>query len=414
MTVIDEAVRRILNKKFEMQLFDDPFRFCNEEREKQQWNNEDHLATEKEIAKKSIVLLKNNKPLPVSKYSPKDNATRNIAMIGPFVKSKSDNLGFWSYDWPDDSTRIVSLWEGVQKKIDGASALLYAKGCGVIDTSRSGFSEAIDIARRSDFVIMAVGEARDMSGEAKSRSNIHLPGVQEELVKAIEATGKSVILLISAGRPLIFNDIADKASAVLYTWWLGTKAGDAIADVLFGDYNPSGKLPISFPGTEGQIPIYYNHYNTGRPATSDSDRFYRSAYTDLSIYPKYEFGYGLSYTTFQYSGLVLSKKKIKGNEKIEVTMKISNNGKYTGEEVVQLYIRDRVGAVVRPVKELKDFQKIKLQPGESKTLNFAIDKEKLSFFNDKLQWIAEPGEFDLMIGSSSEDIRLKDSFELIK
>ena len=261
---------------------------------------------------------------------------------------------------------------------------------------------------------MTVGEARDMSGEAKSRSNIQLPGVQEELIKAIHATGKPMIVLISAGRPLIFNWTADNVPAILYTWWLGTKAGDAIADVLFGDYNPSGKLPMSFPRTEGQIPIYYNHYNTGRPATSDSDRFYRSAYIDLSIYPKYEFGYGLSYTTFQYSDLLLNKKKMKAGEKIEVTMKLTNTGKYSGEEVVQLYIRDRVGSVVRPVKELKDFQKIKLNPGESKIIRFTIDKEKLSFFNDKLLWINEPGEFDLMIGSSSEDIRLKDSFELIR
>jgi beta-glucosidase len=173
-------------------------------------------------------------------------------------------------------------------------------------------------------------------------------------------------------------------------------------------------LPISFPRAEGQIPIYYNHYNTGRPATSDSDRFYRSAYLDLSIYPGYEFGYGLSYTTFEYSDLVLSKRKIKANEKIEVSVKVANTGKYAGEEVVQLYIRDRVGSVVRPVKELKDFQKIKLQPGETKTVRFTIDKERLSFFSDKLQWIAEPGEFDLMIGSSSEDIRLKGQFELLK
>ena len=242
-----------------------------------------------------------------------------------------------------------------------------------------------------------------------------MPGVQEELFKHIfETTGKPMIVLVSAGRPLIFNTIADNANAVLYTWWLGTKGGEAITDVLFGDYNPSGKLPITFPRTEGQLPIYYNYYSTGRPAKSDSDRFYRSAYTDLSLYPKYEFGYGLSYTTFQYSDLQLSKKKIKGTENIEVTMKLTNTGKYAGEEVVQLYLRDRVGSVVRPVKELKDFQKVKLQPGESKLIKFIIDKEKLSFYNDRLQWIAEPGDFDLMIGSSSADIRLKDSFELTK
>jgi beta-glucosidase len=411
LAVIDEAVRRILRKKFEMGLFDDPFRFCNEEREKQQWNNEQHLLAEREIAKKSIVLLKNEKQvLPLQK----SDSPRTIALIGPFIKGVRDHLGFWSYDWPDDTARIATIWDGIQRKIGADTKMNYAKGCGITDMDRSSFEEAVNMAKQSDIVIMAVGEARDMSGEAKSRSNLHLPGVQEELVKAIEATGKSVILLISAGRPLIFNSISGNASVILYTWWLGTKAGDAIADVLFGDYSPSGKLPISFPRTEGQIPIYYNHYNTGRPATGDNDRFYRSAYTDLSIYPEYEFGYGLSYTSFQYSDLKLNKKKIKTDETIEVSMKLTNTGKYTGEEVVQLYIRDRVGSVVRPVKELRDFQKIKLQPGETRDIHFTINKEKLSFFNDQLQWIAEPGEFDLMIGSSSQDIRLKDSFELVK
>jgi beta-glucosidase len=408
MTVIDDAVRRILKKKFEMGLFDDPFRFCNKEREQQQWNNEEHLKAEKEIAKKSIVLLKNeNHLLPLSRD------TKVIALIGPFAKGIRDNIGFWSYSWPDDSLRITSQWQGIRDKIGADANLLYAKGCGIDDSSRIGFAEAIEVAMRSDVVIMSIGEASNWSGEAKSRSDLHLPGMQEELVKAIYATGKPVIVMINAGRPLVFNWVADHVPAILYTWWLGTKAGDAIADVLFGGYNPSGKLPISFPRTEGQIPIYYDHYSTGRPATSDSDRFYRSAYLDLSIYPKYEFGYGLSYTTFQYSDLILSKKKIKATEKIEVSMKLTNTGKYTGEEVVQLYIRDKVGSVVRPVKELKDFQKIKLQPGEAKTIHFTIGKEKLSFFNDKLQWIAEPGEFDLMIGSSSEDIRLKDVFELV-
>jgi beta-glucosidase len=424
--VIDDAVRRILKKKFEMGLFDDPFRFCNEEREKLQWNNEEHLKAEKEIARKSIVLLKNEPidakgtrllPLVPGSSFPlwnMFNEPTRIALIGPLVKSVKDHLGFWSYDWPDDTVRVSSLWDEFNRKIRPGTIMLYAKGCGTTDTSRSGVVEAVDVAKQSNFVIMYVGEARDMTGEAKSKSNIHLPGVQEDLIKAVAATGKPIIVIIGAGRPLIFNWTADNIPAILYTWWLGTKGAEAITDVLFGDYNPSGKLPMSFPGTEGQIPIYYNHYNTGRPATSDSDRFYRSAYTDLSIYPKYEFGYGLSYTTFQYSDLALSKKKIKANEKIEVSVKLTNTGKYDGEEVVQLYIRDRVGSVVRPVKELKDFQKVKLKSGETKIIHFIIDKEKLSFFNDRLQWIAEPGEFDLMIGSSSENIRLKDGFELVK
>lgn len=411
MTVIDDAVRRILKKKFEMGLFDDPFRFCNEEREKQQWNNETHLVAEKEMAKKSIVLLKNEGTfplLPLNKNSWKDSEFRRIALIGPFAKAKSDNLGFWSYDWPDDSSRITSVYEGVQKKIGADTRLVYAKGCNINDTSHAGFAEAIEIAKQSDVVIITVGEARDMSGEAKSRSNIHLPGVQEELIKAIHATGKPVIVLISAGRPLVFNWTSDNVPAILYTWWLGTKAGDAIADVLFGDYNPSGKLPMSFPITEGQIPIYYNYFKTGRPATNDSDRFYRSAYTDLSIYPKYEFGYGLSYTTFNYSDIKLSSAGMTQTGKIIAEVTVANTGNYDGEEVVQLYIRDMAGSLVRPVKELKGFQKIFLKKGESKKISFTITAKELKFYNNELKYIAEPGDFKIFIGGSSRNVKEAD------
>lgn len=252
-----------------------------------------------------------------------------------------------------------------------------------------------------------------MSGEAKSRSNIDIPGVQEDLEKALLATGKPVVVLINAGRPLVFNYTADHAPAILYTWWLGSQAGNAIADVLFGDYNPSAKLTMTFPRSVGQIPIYYNHLNTGRPATGDNDKNYRSAYLDLSIYPKFEFGYGLSYTSFKYSDLKLDKTKMKGGEQINASLTVTNTGKYAGEEIVQLYLRDRVASIARPVEELKDFRKIQLNAGESKTIHFVIDKEKLSFYNHDLQWVAEPGEFDLMIGASSRDIRLKDSFELV-
>jgi beta-glucosidase len=237
--------------------------------------------------------------------------------------------------------------------------------------------------------------------------------VQEDLLKDLLTTGKPVVVLINAGRPLVFNYTADNAPAILYTWWLGSEAGNAIADVLFGDYNPSGKLTITFPLSVGQIPIYYSHFNTGRPAISDTNRIYNSSYADISIYPKFEFGYGLSYTTFQYSNLQLSKKKMNFNEQIEVSVMITNTGKYDGEEIVQTYLRDKVGSIARPVKELKDFKKLKLKAGESRTIKFIIDKEKLSFYNQRLEWVAEPGEFDIMIGSSSKDIRLKDTFELV-
>jgi beta-glucosidase len=403
MIVIDDAVKRILKKKFEIGLFDDPYKFCNKEREQQQWNNLQHLEASADIAKKSIVLLKNeNQLLPLSKKN------KTIALIGPFVKAKSDNLGFWSYDWPDDSVRIVSLWEGVQKKISAGTKLLYAKGCGITDSSTAEFSEAIAIAKNADVIVMTAGEARDMTGEAKSKSNIHLPGVQEELIKALQATGKPMVVLISAGRPLVFNWTADNVPAILYTWWLGTKAGDAIADVLFGDYNPSGKLPMSFPVNEGQVPIYYNHYNTGRPATSDSDRFYRSAYTDISIYPKFPFGYGLSYTSFLYSDIKLSNSFFKPGQSLSASVTITNTGKFDGKETVQLYIRDMVGSVVRPVKELKGFQQVFLKAGESKTIRFTITENELRFYNDNLDFIYEPGDFKIFVGGNSRDVKEAD------
>jgi beta-glucosidase len=416
MALIDDAVRRILRKKFEMGLFEDPFKFCSKEREQQQWNNAENLKTEKLVAEKSIVLLKNeNHLLPLSKQTlPTGRQAKTIALIGPFVKAVRDNLGFWSYQWPDDSIRIVTQWQGIQDKLGPNATLLYAKGCDINDSSQAGFAEAIEIAKQADVVIMSVGEASDWSGEAKSRSNIHLPGMQEELVKAIYATGKPVVVLINAGRPLIFNWTADHVPAILYTWWLGTEAGDAIADVLFGDYNPSAKLPISFPRTEGQIPIYYNYFKTGRPATSDSDRFYRSAYIDLSIYPKFPFGYGLSYTNFNYSDITLSNSTLKAGQSIKASVTLSNTGNYDGEETVQLYIQDVVGSVVRPVKELKGFQKIFLKKGESKQVSFTIDVNKLKFYaqhpgdNSELKYIYEPGDFKVYIGGSSQEVKEAD------
>jgi len=401
--LIDDAVRRILRKKFELGLFDDPFKFCNKEREQQQWNNTDNLRNEKIVAQKSIVLLKNDLAhgmglLPLSKQ------IKTIALIGPFIKAVRDNIGFWSYSWPDDSSRIVTQFQGIQNKVPNTK-LLYAKGCEINDSSQAGFAEAIEAARQADVVIMSVGEASDWSGEAKSRSDLHLPGMQEELIKAIYATGKPVVVMINAGRPLVFNWTADHIPAILYTWWLGTKAGDAIADVLFGDYNPSGKLPISFPRTEGQIPIYYNHFHTGRPATSDSDRFYRSAYIDLSIYPKFPFGFGLSYTTFGYGNIQFSSSTMKANQSVKATIVVTNTGNYDGEETVQLYIQDLVGSVVRPVKELKGFQKVFLTKGQSKQVTFTIDADKLKFYNAELKYVAEPGDFKIYIGTSSQNVK---------
>ena len=406
--LVNDAVKRILTKKFELGLFNDPYKYLNTDRENREMNNPEHVKAARMVAEKSVVLLKNdNQLLPLSKN------IKSIALIGPIVKAVKQNLGFWSIEWDNDSSYIVSQWKGIQNKVSSNTRLIYAKGCEINDSSHAGFAEAVQAALQADVVVMSVGEARDMTGEAKSRSNIHLPGVQEELIQAIYATGKPVVVMINAGRPLIFNWTADHIPAILYTWWLGSEAGNAIADVLFGDYNPSAKLPMSFPRTEGQIPIYYNHFNTGRPANNDNDRFYRSAYIDLSIYPKFEFGYGLSYTNFEYSDLELNKQKLQPNDTVTVSFKITNTGKFAGEEIVQLYLKDKVASVVRPVKELKGFQKIYLMPGESKTVSFIIDKEKLSFYNQQMQWVAEPGEFDVMIGASSEKIKLKSKFELI-
>lgn len=408
--IIDDAVRRILRKKFELGLFEDPYKFSNAERAKSALNNPEHTKAAREIGAKSIVLLKNdNNTLPLSKD------TKTIAFIGPLVKEHRQNLGFWSVELADVDYEkfIVSQWDGLVNKVGKNTKLLYAKGCDIEGDNKDGFAEAIAAANQADVVIMSIGERRDMSGEAKSRSNIHLPGVQEDLVKAIQATGKPVVVLINAGRPLVFNWVADNVPAILYTWWLGSEAGNSIADVLFGDVNPSAKLPMTFPREIGQIPVYHSYFNTGRPAKDENDLFYKSAYIDLPNSPKFAFGHGLSYTTFEYSNLKLSKKQIRNTETIEVTLDVKNTGKYAGEEVVQLYLRDRVGSVVRPVKELKGFDKIKLNAGETKTVKFIIDNEKLSFYNEKLEFKSEAGDFDLMIGSSAEDIRLKDSFELM-
>jgi len=410
MALIDDAVKRILRKKFELGLFDDPFKFNNEEREQKALYNPEHRKVARAMAAKSIVLLKNEKGiLPLSK------STKTIAFIGPLVKEYKQNMGFWSVELPelDYTKEIVSQWDGLQNKVEKNTQLLYAKGCDIEGDNTEGFAEAIAVANQADVVILSIGERRDQSGEAKSRSNLRLPGVQEELVKAIQATGKPVVVLINAGRPLIFNWTADQVPAILYTWWLGSEAGNAIADVLFGDYNPSGKLPISFPREEGQIPIYYNHFNTGRPAPNETATNYVSAYIDLKNSPKFPFGYGLSYTTFNYSDLQLSKKVMKKNETITVSFTLTNSGKFDGEEVVQLYLKDQVGSVVRPVKELRDFQKVFLKARASQKITFTIDKEKLAFYNAKLEWEPEPGTFEVQLGSSSTDIRLKDNFELL-
>ncbi len=402
--LIDEAVKRILYKKFELGLFDNPYKFSDEKREAKVMNDPKYKGIALAAAQKSIVLLKNqNNVLPLQKGNQK------IALIGPLVNAKRDQAGSWVVY--SDTANITSVYEGMKAKFAN-SKFSYAAGTSVKDTLTKGFAAAVETAKNADVVVMVLGETWDMSGESKSRTDIGLPGRQEDLFKAIKATGKPVIVVMMAGRPLVFNTIADQADAVVYAWFLGDKGGDAIADVISGDYNPSGKLPISFPRSVGQIPIYYNHYNTGRPVTKPTDITYKSAYIDSPNDPKFAFGYGLSYTTFGYSDLKLDKATPSKTETVKVSFTLTNTGKVAGEEVAQLYIQDRFASIVRPVKELKDFAKVKLNPGESKVITFELSPAKLSFYKEKIGWTIEPGDFKVMVGGSSDVIKLQGSFEV--
>ncbi|QNH62461.1 beta-glucosidase BglX [Hymenobacter sediminicola] len=403
--LVDDAVRRILRKKFELGLFDDPYRFSDLKREKKVLNDPQHRLAARDAARKSVVLLENrNNTLPLAQQ-------RTIAVIGPLAKAKRDLAGSWIV--LADTTQITSLHDGLAKRAGKNTQIRYAKGCEVQGDSRAGFAQAVETAKAADVVVLAVGETWDMSGEAKSRTDIRLPGVQEELFQALKATGKPVVVVLMAGRPLIFNTIADQADAVLYGWFPGSEGGTALADVLYGDYNPGGKLPSTFPRAVGQIPISYQQYNTGRPVTKPGDIRYKSAYIDAPNTPRYAFGHGLSYTTFKYDNLKLSQPSLAAGQTATLQCTITNTGKATGEEVVQLYLRDLVASVARPLKELKDFQKIMLKPGETRTVTFTITPDKLAFYNRQLQWQAEPGDFQLMLGSASDDIRLESKLTLL-
>jgi beta-glucosidase len=403
--LVDDAVKRILYKKFELGLFDDPYKFSDEKREEKVINNTQNRGIARAVARKSIVLLKNDADLlPLAKTA------QTIAVIGPLAKSRRDMAGSWIVN--PDTVSTVSLYEGLSAAVGKKQKLLFAKGGTALHTSDAEIAEAVETARQADVIILALGETWDMSGESKSRADIHLPGDQLKLFEAIQKTGKPIIVTLMAGRPMIFNEIADKATAILYTWWLGSEAGNAISDVIFGNYNPSAKLPVTFPRAMGQIPIYYSQTNTGRPYTNQKNKLYLSVYIDEENSARYAFGYGLSYTKFNYSDLKLSKSEITDADSVTLSFKLTNTGKYAGEEVVQLYLRDEVASIVRPLKELKDFAKVLLKPGESKLINFVINKDKLSFYNKDLKWITEPGVFQVMVGSSSDQILLQSKFKL--
>ncbi len=405
-SLIDDAVRRILRVKFQLGLFDDPYKYCNAEREKELILSKEHLDAAREVAKKSIVLLKNESGLlPLAKNNTK------IAVIGELAESKDVPLGSWRAQAITNSG--VSLLEGIQNAV-GSSQVLFEKGPDytvgergfaipvyINNTDLSGLNEAKRAARKSDVVVLALGEDCFQTGEGRSQTDISLKGLQQRLLEEIYSINKNVVVVLMNGRPLEINWMAEHIPSVLETWHLGSEAGNAIADVLFGVYNPSGKLPVSFPRSVGQQPLYYNHLSTGRPFGDPNGAVFWSHYTDESNAPLYPFGYGLSYTTFEYSDLKLSSNEMSESGNIKVAVSVKNTGKFAGEEVVQLYIRDLVGSISRPVKELKGFEKISLTPGESKEVNFTITTKELEFFGASNEWKAEPGEFKLWVGTNS-------------
>lgn len=419
---VDAACRRVLEAKYKLGLFADPYRYINEELSKTRIMTEAQLQLSKDAAIKSIVLLKNeNQALPLS-------ANKKIAFIGPLVKNQRELIGNWSGagDWK----KAVTLWSGLEQKF-GAGKFLYARGCNLIDdtslrkrfedpaakaqpdtvTPEQLIAEAVQTAQQADVVVAVLGEVAGMTGEAASRSTIGLLDNQVALLKALKKTGKPVVLILMNGRPLTLSWEDQNMDAILETWFGGTQAGPAIADILFGDANPSGKLSMTFPRSLGQVPIYYNAKNTGRPFDEQSS--YTSKYLDIPNTPLYPFGHGLSYTTFGYSDIRLNKSTITAADKLQVTITVSNTGNYDGTETVQLYIRDLVGSITRPVKELKGFQKVALKKGESKEVSFSLGIEDLKFYNSNLQWVAEPGDFKVFAGTNSQEVK-EAGFKLVK
>jgi beta-glucosidase len=342
-----------------------------------------------------MVLLKNDREtLPLKKD------LGSIAVIGPLADDRRAPLGWWAGDGKPENT--VTPLAGIKEKAPAQTKVAYAKGCDVTGDSTAGFQEAVQLAKASDVAIVFVGEIADMNGEGASRASLDLPGRQMELVQAIQATGKPTVVVLVNGRPLSIGWIVNNVPAILESWMGGTQSGNAIADILFGDVNPGAKLPVSFPRTVGQIPIYYNHMNTGRPP--DPQSRWNSKYFDLPSTPLFPFGYGLSYTTFKISNLQLSAPRINASGRLTVSVEVENTGRRAGDEVVQLYIRDPVATMTRPVKELKGFQRVSLQPGEKRRVEFVLGPEHLGFWNREMRYVVEPGEFRVMVGANSVDV----------
>ncbi|MEW7290152.1 beta-glucosidase BglX [Aquimarina sp. 2304DJ70-9] len=405
--LIDDAARRILRIKYKLGLFDDPYKYCDVAREKNDIYTKENLEASRDVAKKSIVLLKNdNEVLPLKKD------IQSIAIIGALADDKDSPIGSWRAMATANSA--VSLLEGVKATVDKTVKILYEKGVAIgvgernfvleLEINRedlAGIEKAVHIAKEAEVVVLALGEEAFQSGEGRSQVNIALTMPQQKLFEAVHAVNKNIVVVLMNGRPLVITDVAKKAPAILETWHLGSESGNAIADVLFGDYNPSGKLPVSFPRSVGQVPLYYNSKNTGRP-TNVNDMVFWSHYTDEKNDALFPFGHGLSYTSFEYKNLEVSAPSFSTGNAITISVTVTNTGKRKGKEVVQLYIRDLVGSITRPIKELKGFELIELEARESKTISFTINEEIIQFYTVNKKWEAEPGEFKVFIGGSSK------------
>jgi beta-glucosidase len=427
---IDAAVREVLAAKYDMGLFKDPYlRIGKAEDDPADTYAESRLHRDeaRDVARRSQVLLKNsNDTLPLRK-------TAKIVLVGPLAKAPIDMMGSWAA--AGKPAQSVTLFDGMTRALGDQAKLSYARGANitsdkkvvdylnflnfdapeVVDDPRPAqvlIDEAVKAAQQADVIVAAVGESRGMSHESSSRTDLNLPANQRELIKALKATGKPLVLVLMNGRPLTILEESQQADAILETWFSGTEGGNAIADVLFGDYNPSGKLPISFPRSVGQIPTYYNHLTIGRPFTPGKPGNYTSQYFDDTTGPLYPFGYGLSYTQFALSDMALSSTTLNKSGKIDASVTLKNTGKRDGETVVQLYIQDETGSMIRPIKELKNFQKVSLKAGEQKVIHFSISEDDLKFYNAQLKYAAEPGKFNVQIGLDSEDVT-QQSFELL-
>ena len=389
--LLDASVRRVLRAKFSLGLFERPY--VDPATEKAVMLRDDHVAAARDAARRSMVLLKNEGAL-----LPLSQDVRSIALIGPLADNRGDPLGSWhAVGRPED---VVTVLAGIQRRVGTPITVTHAPGSTVTGPERDGFARAVEIARGADVAIVVVGEREFETGEAASRASLDLPGVQQQLIEAVHETGTPVVAVIMSGRPLAIPWLAEHVPAILQAWHPGTQGGNAVADVLWGDFNPSGKLAVSFPRSVGQVPVYYNRDVTGRPATAEK---FTSKYLDLPNTPLFPFGHGLSYTTFGYGGLVLSADTVAPDGTISVSATVTNTGTVAGAEVVQLYVRDLVASVVRPVKELKGFTRISLEPGARQTVRFTLGPRELGFYDQDMRWVVEPGAFNVWIGPSSEE-----------